>query len=99
VLLRIEYRRELRCGRIEDVEAGLHGHDQAALGTHRERADIFRRGPLLISPARRIKAVNLAPLDIHPVQHTRLGVPQRTLAKQGSGVENAADVGHDRARS
>src|SRR5262245_9791993 len=93
--LRIEDWRELRRGWIEDMEAGLHGHDQRALGADGERADVFRCRPLLVSPAGRIEAVDRPPLDVDPVENVRLRIPKRTLAKQRLGVEDAFDGGHD----
>jgi hypothetical protein len=46
------------------MEAGGHRQDQTAALAHRERPDVTGRRPVLVAPARRVEAIDLAPLDV-----------------------------------
>ena len=67
---------------------------QTATRAHRERAHVLRRAPVVVAPARRVEAMDLAPLDVDPIQDRRLHLPERPLAEDRLGVEDASDLVH-----
>ena len=73
-------------------QPGLHSRQQAATGVHRDAADAFGHGPLMMA-ALDVHLVHRTAFNVDPVQGLFSSVPDRALAHLATGLAQDAGLG------
>src|SRR5262249_4095443 len=79
---------------VEEIDAGVGGDDEAALGADGDRRHHLLRPPFLVLAAPGVPAVDELAGDVRPVERLFAGVPARPLAQPAPRLQHAFDLGH-----